>query len=337
MRECFWWLRMDGGSRALRLPIKPPSSARCASKWRRCASSWPRRTELSAQAAARQELQAQLSALQAQQADLNTLRQQVEALRAEVKGLRANTVLDLNGYLTFDVSNGYPTALFRGINVQIVNGTGDTQTINGMGNLIVGYNRPSNGSFICSIGTADSEAACVASGGVWAQSHKSGSHNIVGGDFNSYSSWGGLVLGLENALSAPYAAITRRGPQSRRRQLRERQRRQLQHRERHLQQCERGLRQPGERRLRGCRRRDEPNRAGCARLGRGSPVPGQVGRCGLTASDARRCSHRPPQSSAAAPPASWRRKRCFRPACGSTSSMPCRRSAASFSSPARVA
>ncbi len=119
------------------------------------------RTELSAQAAARQDLQAQLSALQTQQADLNTLRQQVELLRAEVKGLKANTVLDLNGYLTFDVSNGYPTALFRGINVQIVNGTGDTQTINGMGNLIVGYNRPSTGSFICSIGSADSEAACA--------------------------------------------------------------------------------------------------------------------------------------------------------------------------------
>ena len=165
------------------------------------------RTELSAQAAARQDLQAQFSALQAQQADLNTLRQQVELLRAEVRGLKANTVLDLNGYLAFDVSNGYPTALFRGINVQIVNGTGDTQTINGMGNLIVGYNRSSTGAFICSIGSADSEAACVTIGGVWAQSHKSGSHNIVGGDFNSYSSWGGLVLGMENALSAPYAAI----------------------------------------------------------------------------------------------------------------------------------
>jgi hypothetical protein len=165
------------------------------------------RTELTAHTAARQDLQAQLSALQTQQGELNVLRQQIESLRAEVKGFKANTVLDLNGYLMFDVSNGYPTAVFRGINVQIVNGTGDTQTVNGMGNLIVGYNRPSTGSFICSVGTVDSEAACLASGGIWAQSHKSGSHNIVGGDFNSYSSWGGLVLGLENALGAPYAAI----------------------------------------------------------------------------------------------------------------------------------
>ena len=165
------------------------------------------RTELSAQASARQDLQAQLSALQSQQADLNTLRQQVDLLKAEVKALKANTVLDLNGYLGFDVSNGYPTALFRGINVQIVNGTGDTQTVNGMGNLVVGYNRSSNGAFSCSIGAADSQGACAGIGGVWAQSHKGGSHNIVGGDFNNYSSWGGLVLGLENSLSAPYAAI----------------------------------------------------------------------------------------------------------------------------------
>jgi hypothetical protein len=165
------------------------------------------RKELSAQNAAREDMQAQLAALQAQQAGLDALRREVESLKAEIKALRVNTVLDLNGYLTFDVSNGYPTALFRGINVQIVNGTGNTQTVNGMGNLIIGYNRPSTGSFICSIGAVDSESECQASGGVWARSHKSGSHNIVGGDFNSYSSWGGLVLGMENALSAPYAAI----------------------------------------------------------------------------------------------------------------------------------
>jgi hypothetical protein len=124
-----------------------------------------------------------------------------------LRSLKANTVLDLNGYVTFEIVNGYPTALFRGVNVQIVNGTGDTQSVNGMGNLIVGYNRPGSGGYSCSLGVAGSESDCMSSGGMWAQSHKSGSHNIVGGDFNSYSSWGGLVLGFENALSAPYAAV----------------------------------------------------------------------------------------------------------------------------------
>jgi len=155
------------------------------------------RNELTAASTARQSLQVQFSAIQ----------RQMEALTTEVRGLRGNSVLDLNGYLTFDISSGYPTALFRGINVQIVNGTGETQSATGTGNLIVGYNRPSVGSFICSLGVTESAATCQANGGLWAQSHKSGSHNIIGGDFNSYSSWGGLVLGMENAMSAPFGTI----------------------------------------------------------------------------------------------------------------------------------
>ena len=165
------------------------------------------RQELAAEAEARTDLAAQLSALKDQQAQLAALQRQVALLAREVRSLRANSVLDLNGYLTFDVSNGYPVALFRGINVQIVNGAGETQRVNGLGNLIIGYNQPSAGSFICSLGVADTEAACRAGGGVWGQSHKSGSHNIIGGDFNSYTSWGGMVWGLENAITAPYAVV----------------------------------------------------------------------------------------------------------------------------------
>jgi hypothetical protein len=159
-------------------------------------------------AAARNELTAANTARQSLQVQFSAIQRQMEALATEVRGLRSNSVLDLNGYLTFDISSGYPTALFRGVNVQIVNGTGETQTATGTGNLIVGYNRPSTGSFICSLGVTESAAACQANHGLWAQSHKSGSHNIIGGDFNSYSSWGGLVLGLENALTAPAGTIS---------------------------------------------------------------------------------------------------------------------------------
>jgi hypothetical protein len=162
------------------------------------------RGDLSAASTTRESLQVQLSALQQQ---VDAMKRQLDTLRADVGGLRANSVWDLNGYLTFEVSNGYPTAVFRGVNVQIVNGMGDTQTVNGTGNLIVGYNRPNTNGFVCSLGVTESAAVCLANGGVWAQSHKGGSHNIVGGDFNNYSSWGGLVLGLENALSAPYTAV----------------------------------------------------------------------------------------------------------------------------------
>jgi hypothetical protein len=158
-------------------------------------------------AAARNELTAANTARQSLQVQFSAIQRQMEALATEVRGLRSNSVLDLNGYLTFDISSGYPTALFRGVNVQIVNGTGETQTATGTGNLIVGYNRPSVGSFICSLGVTESAATCQANHGLWAQSHKSGSHNIIGGDFNSYSSWGGLVMGMENAMSSPFATI----------------------------------------------------------------------------------------------------------------------------------
>ena len=107
-----------------------------------------------------------------------------------------------------DNASGYPTALFTGVNVQVVNGTGATQTANGLGNLVVGYNLPRRGRPVCSLGYYVSENECLSKGGTWAQSHKSGSHNLVGGEFNSYTGWGGLVLGLENVISAPYATVS---------------------------------------------------------------------------------------------------------------------------------
>lgn len=156
------------------------------------------RTQLASEAAAREALQAKLNGLQAT----------VGRTQADVRSLQANSILDLNGYLTLDNSSGYPTALFTGVNVQVVNGTGATQTANGLGNLVVGYNRPRRGVPVCSLGYYVSGAECLAKGGIWAQSHKSGSHNIVGGELNSYTGWGGLVVGLENVISAPYATVS---------------------------------------------------------------------------------------------------------------------------------
>lgn len=160
-------------------------------------------------------LQAQVKALRGDQPGRSSLQEQVAAVQKQVaaldravKGLQANSILDLNGYLTLDLSSGYPTALFRGLNVQVVNGTGNTQTANGVGNLIVGYNRQRTGTPVCSIGALATDAECIAQGGVWNANHKSGSHNIVGGDFNAYSMWGGLVMGIENVVNAPYASVT---------------------------------------------------------------------------------------------------------------------------------
>ena len=141
------------------------------------------------------------------QGSVEQLRKEVQAASNGVRALQANSILDLNGYITFDNSSGYPTVLFNGINVQIVNGTGATQTTNGLGNLIIGYNRARTTTPVCSLGAFATEAECVARGGTWARNHKSGSHNLVAGDYNAYSSWGGTVFGLENAATAPYAVV----------------------------------------------------------------------------------------------------------------------------------
>lgn len=103
-------------------------------------------------------------------------------------------------------------------NLQIVNGEGATDTVNGLGNLIVGYNEPRPAQVddgfittfvdpVCSDGRHETEAVCAENGGLWDRNHKSGSHNIVGGMENAYSSYGGLVVGLNNVINRREAVV----------------------------------------------------------------------------------------------------------------------------------
>ncbi len=78
---------------------------------------------------------------------------------------------------------------FSGTNLQIVSGSGVTSgTINGLGNLIIGYNalRGVNASL---------------------PNDRTGSHNLVLGDNNNYSSYGGIVAGDYNAITGVYASV----------------------------------------------------------------------------------------------------------------------------------
>ncbi|HCG28775.1 MAG TPA: hypothetical protein DEU95_03285, partial [Chloroflexi bacterium] len=75
------------------------------------------------------------------------------------------------------------TALFSGCNVQIINGQGSTATVNGKGNLIVGYNEDNGDT-------------------------RTGSHNVVVGSSHTYSSYGGLVAGYDNIISGDYASVS---------------------------------------------------------------------------------------------------------------------------------
>lgn len=75
--------------------------------------------------------------------------------------------------------------ILEGCNVHVRNGEGTTDSINGFGNLIVGYDAPRDEG-----------------------SDKTGSHNVVVGDNHNYSRYGGAVVGLQNTISGDWASVT---------------------------------------------------------------------------------------------------------------------------------
>ncbi len=88
------------------------------------------------------------------------------------------------------------TIRFTGVNIQIVNGLGatngnpadpaslDMTATNSVGNVIVGYNE------------------------LGATSNRTGSHCIVTGRGNDYSSFSGVLAGSQNSIAAPYASVS---------------------------------------------------------------------------------------------------------------------------------
>jgi hypothetical protein len=83
------------------------------------------------------------------------------------------------------IENGGQEFVFTGVNVHVRSGSGATSaTINGLGNLIVGYNEARGSG-----------------------SDKSGSHNLVVGDRHNYTNYGGFVAGSENTVSGIYSSV----------------------------------------------------------------------------------------------------------------------------------
>lgn len=82
-----------------------------------------------------------------------------------------------------DGYGGTVQALRISSNLQVVNGLGNTYKTNGLGNIIVGYNER---------------------GGI---EDRQGSHNIVMGMSNSYSSHSTAVFGYDNETNAPGGSI----------------------------------------------------------------------------------------------------------------------------------
>jgi hypothetical protein len=91
------------------------------------------------------------------------------------------------GAMTFDDTAN--EVVITGANLRIVNGLGTTDTTNGVGNLIVGYNelRPPGDA---------------------PPNNRTGSHNVVLGKQNNFTSFGGLVVGQRNEISGEFATIS---------------------------------------------------------------------------------------------------------------------------------
>jgi hypothetical protein len=190
------------------------------------------------QNAAIASLQSAVAALQntvnSQQTTLNSLSAKVTAQQTAITALQTglntqqNTITTLQGALTRETARAQQaeaalvnraTALetrtqfmsanaaahatvFSGCNLFLNNGLGATNGLpgnplstdptltrtNGLGNLIVGYN----------------ESAALSGG----TDIRTGSHNIIVGQLQNYSSYGGLVAGIWNASSAPYASVS---------------------------------------------------------------------------------------------------------------------------------
>jgi hypothetical protein len=81
---------------------------------------------------------------------------------------------------------GFPELVITGANLRVVNGLGETQTTNGLGNVIVGYNEPRG----------------------FEPDIRTGSHNVVVGVRHNFFRVGGLVVGLVNTISGDFAAVS---------------------------------------------------------------------------------------------------------------------------------
>jgi len=106
-------------------------------------------------------LQNQLNLLTTMLQDTNT---QLAEARQELAALKNNSVLMLDGVVTLTRdAAGNATMLISAANLQLVNGSGFTDSVNGLGNFVIGYN-VNNEAFV----------------------DRFGSHNLVVGDDQSY-------------------------------------------------------------------------------------------------------------------------------------------------------
>jgi hypothetical protein len=98
--------------------------------------------------------------------------------------------------VTFDATKH--EVVITGANLRIVNGLGATDTTNGVGNLIVGYNEERQAIPTCT--GRPTQPPCT--------NTRTGSHNVVVGWGLNFSSFGGLVNGELNEISGRFSSVS---------------------------------------------------------------------------------------------------------------------------------
>ncbi|MBF6619218.1 MAG: hypothetical protein ITG02_03190 [Patulibacter sp.] len=112
-------------------------------------------------------------------ATLKAITDRLDALESDNAALRTQVAELQTRFAGVSRSSDAKTLTLEGMNLQITNGEGTTDTTNGTGNLIVGYNEVP--------GT------------------QTGSHNLVVGDQHTFSSFGGLLVGLDNSITREWS------------------------------------------------------------------------------------------------------------------------------------
>lgn len=148
---------------------------------------------------------------------VSTLTEQVERLQRSVDtqpSVALDKYFEILNETTIE-GNDYATIRFKRANIQIVNDTGETDSTNEYGNLIIGYDMAdSSGISRCTVGASTDNvpttdaSSCSSAGGQWVStSFKAGSHNLVLGDENNYSSYGAIVAGNRSTSTSPYGSV----------------------------------------------------------------------------------------------------------------------------------
>ncbi|MFK8011275.1 MAG: hypothetical protein AB8B80_04490 [Marinicellaceae bacterium] len=133
----------------------------------------------------------------------------IDQLQSELATLQNNTVLELDGLLQYALIDGYDTAEFTNVNVQINDGSGDTDgEVNGKGNLTIGYHETSPSALdFCSDPQYTDSVNCIGNLEIWDNNVRTGSHNLIIGVGHSFTSFGSIISGSTNISNAEYANI----------------------------------------------------------------------------------------------------------------------------------